>query len=104
MESRFPGIQASARPPHPARRWQTGAVAHIGEFLAEAAADGQIDHRDAGDLGDIRHGTGRAGVDLDDVHFTVGDRILDVDQTGDVELTGKAELRISPPKSSFTYG
>ena len=69
---------------------QTGAVAHIGELLAEAAADGQIDHRDAGDLGDIRHGTGGTGVDLDDVHFAVGDRILDVDQTGDVELTGKA--------------
>ena len=51
---------------------QTGTVAHIGQFLTQAAADSQIDHGHAGDLGDVRNGTGGTGVDLDDVDLAVG--------------------------------
>ena len=69
---------------------QAGAVAHVGELLAQAAADSQIDHGHTGDLGNVRHSTGRAGVDLDDIDLAVGDRVLDVHQTGDVQLAGKA--------------
>ena len=69
---------------------QTGAVAHIRQLLAQAAAHGHIHHGHAGDLGDIRHGTGGAGVHLDDIHTAMGHSVLHVDQTGDVQLAGKA--------------
>ena len=69
---------------------QTGAVAHIRQLLAQAAAHGHIHHGHAGDLGDVRHGTGGAGVHLDDVHTAMGDGILHIDQTSDMQLAGKA--------------
>ena len=69
---------------------QAGAVAHICQLLAQAAAHSQIHHGHTGDLGDVRHGTGGTGVDLDDIDLAVGNSVLDIDQTGDVELAGKA--------------
>ena len=47
-------------------RDRAGAVPHIFQLFAQGAAHGQIDHGHTGDLGDIRYGTGRTRVDLDD--------------------------------------
>ena len=76
---------------------QAGAVAHIDELLAQAAAHGQIHHGHTGDLGDVRHGTGGTGVHLDDVHLAVGHGVLHVDQTGDMQLAGKAATGLPAP-------
>ena len=69
---------------------QAGAIAHICQLLAQTAAHCQIHHGHAGDLGDIRHSTGGTGVHLNDVHSAVGDSVLHIHQTGDMQLAGKA--------------
>ena len=69
---------------------QAGAVAHICQLFAQTAAHRQVHHGHAGDLGDIRHGTGGTGVHLNDVHLAVGNCVLHVHQTVDMQLAGKA--------------
>ena len=69
---------------------QAGAVPHIFQLFAQGAAHGQIDHGHTGDLGDIRHGTGRTRVDLDDVNLAVLHSVLHIDQAHNLQLAGKA--------------
>ena len=77
-------VRAFAAPP------QAGAVAHILELFAQGAAHGQVDHRHAGDFGDVGHGAGRTGVDLDNVDAVVLHSVLHIDQADDFQLAGKA--------------
>ena len=67
-------------------RMQTGAAAHVLQLFTEHAAGSQIDHRHAGDLGDVRYGTGRTRVYLDNVDLIVVQNELDVDQTENSEV------------------
>ena len=69
---------------------QAGAVAHILQLFAQSAAHGQIDHRHTGDFGDVGHGTGGTGVDLDNIDMVVLHSVLHVDQADDFQLAGKA--------------
>ena len=62
------------------RAVQPRAVAERFELLPDHHAAGQIDHRHAGDLADVRDRARRARVDLDDVQLAVVDQVLDVHQ------------------------
>ena len=59
--------------------------AQFGERRAERDADRQLDHRDAGDLGQERHRPRRARVDLDQVDAVLADDELGVDETPGAE-------------------
>ena len=65
---------------------QTGAAAHVLQLFTEHAAGSQIDHRHAGNLGDVRYGTGRTRVYLDNVDLIVVQNELDVDQAENSEV------------------
>ncbi|MPM48966.1 hypothetical protein SDC9_95693 [bioreactor metagenome] len=54
------------------------AVAHVRQAFAEHGARREVDHRYARHLADVRHGTRRTGIDLDDVDFVLVDDILNV--------------------------
>ena len=70
-------------------RIQSGAPAHILQLFAKHAAGCQIYHRYTGDLGDIRNGTGRTGVNLDDIYLIIVQNKLDVNQTQNCQLLGQ---------------
>ena len=59
---------------------EAGAVAQGGQGLAYHDTGGQVHHGHTGDLGDIWHGTGGPGVDLDDVQLALVDEVLDIDE------------------------
>ena len=73
-----------------ARRHQSRVAAQLGQGRPHGDAGGQVHHLDIGDFGQEGHCTGRTGVDLDDVDFTIGDYELDVQQSLDMQGAAQA--------------
>ena len=63
------------------RSVKTRAVAEICQLFAEHDLCRKVDHRNIGNLGDIRNGSRCTRVDLDDIQLTLVNEVLDVDKT-----------------------
>ena len=58
---------------------QACAVAQIAELFSQHGTGGQIHHRHAGHLADVRDGAGGTGIDLDHIDCVFVHDILDID-------------------------
>ena len=70
------------------RAVKAGAVAHILELFSQHGPGGDIHHRQARDLGNVRHGTGGPGVGFDNVDFIGVDYVLDIQKPHGFQALG----------------
>ena len=76
---------------------QPRAVAHVANLFAQHRADGEVNHRHARHLADVRHGAAGARVRLNDIDFVMIDDILNVDKPQRTEFQRNLPRNLNQP-------